>query len=469
MKSLTEELADFVTKSRFERLPQPVVYETKRILLDSIGCALVGLATDKGKLSIELARRLGGPPESTIMGIGDKVSCASAGFANGELINALDYDSLPHISPYVIPAPLALAESIRAPGKALILAIVLGYEISARMLKALTPPREYVNDGPEKGKIIWPWARGYASTIFGGTAAAGKTLGLQPERMVHALGIAGYMCPVPAMAKWWESPPAAMAKYPSAGWLAQAEITSALLAQMGYTGDISVLDGEYGFWRFFSATKWEPKILIENLGEEWHLLETAYKPYPCCRVMHSGLDCFKKIIDDNNLRAEDIETINVLLDPMCDKAICRNNQLKTHVDAQFSVAYVFSAMAHGIRIGADWQSLDSIRNPRILDFMKRVKFDPHSEYGKAALEDPYSRVSMVEVVANGKTFKEETRYAKGTPFPEEARMTDQELSNKFRENASRILPWEKIDKALQLILDLEEMDEVSGLMEALTL
>jgi 2-methylcitrate dehydratase PrpD len=93
----------FVVGIKFEDLPEDVVYETKRVLLDSIGCAIAGITSDKGKISIQLARRLGGPPESSIIGIGDKVSCSNAAFANGELINALDYDAIYHIPPFVIP------------------------------------------------------------------------------------------------------------------------------------------------------------------------------------------------------------------------------------------------------------------------------------------------------------------------------------------------------------------------------
>ena len=158
MISLSQELARFVVEAKFEDLPAAVVHEAKRTLLDSIGCALAGIATDKGKIAISLARKLGGPPDSSIIGIGDKVSWCSAAFANGELINALDYDTilLPpgHVSPYVIPAPMAIAESINASGKDLILAIVLGHEIPPRISNAMTIQTEFVEEGPGKGKPL---------------------------------------------------------------------------------------------------------------------------------------------------------------------------------------------------------------------------------------------------------------------------------------------------------------------------
>ncbi len=120
-EAATQQLVSFSLETNFNDLPGAVVHEVKCILLDSIGCGLAGLSVDKGKISVALARRLGGLPESTIIGIGDQVSCTSAGFANGELINALDYDALlhpgGHISPNVIPASLALAETKGTSGK----------------------------------------------------------------------------------------------------------------------------------------------------------------------------------------------------------------------------------------------------------------------------------------------------------------------------------------------------------------
>ena len=140
MDNVLQSLARFVSETRYEDLPAAVVSETKRILLDSIGCALSSLSVDKGKMSVELARRLGGPPESSIIGTNYKVSCSNAALANGELINATDFCAVippGHIPTNVIPAPLAMAESKGASGKDLILATVMGFEIAARVASAL--------------------------------------------------------------------------------------------------------------------------------------------------------------------------------------------------------------------------------------------------------------------------------------------------------------------------------------------
>ncbi|MFH1485447.1 MAG: MmgE/PrpD family protein, partial [Chloroflexota bacterium] len=135
IENITKTLADFTAQTSFEDLPDNVVHETKRILLDSIGCAVGANSVQKGKIVINVARDLSGKAEATVLGSGDKVSAATAAYANGELINTLDFDNIlcpGHVSPYVIPAPLAMAERHKASGKTLIVALALAHEVGAR-------------------------------------------------------------------------------------------------------------------------------------------------------------------------------------------------------------------------------------------------------------------------------------------------------------------------------------------------
>ncbi len=467
MNGTMQQLVDFIVGISYEDMPAAVQCESKRVLLDSIGVAIAGLATDKGKYSVELSRRLGGPPESTILGIGDRLSCVNAGFANGELINALDMDAtlMPgHVTPYVLPAPLALAESVRASGKELLVAIVLAHEIAARVGRALTAA-SYMTELLGREEAPFAPMYNFNVSIFGGAAGAGKILRLNQEKMAQALGIVSYSAPVPASLKWARVMPAFMLKYAPSGWMAQAEINSVLLAQMGYTGDTSVLDGEYGFWKFMPNAQWDPGRLTGRLGERWSFLATHYKPYPCCRVMHSGLDGFTKIIDENNLYPEDIEQVRVFLDPTTALPLWQNREIGNQVDAQFSVPYVFAAAAHRIRLGPDWQDSETIKNPKVLEFMKKVSVGSHPEFNKTFKESPRTELSLVEVVAKGQTFRQETMFAKGTHSPEAFRLTDEELAEKFRNNASRMLPGDKIEKAVESIFELERIEDVNELIK----
>ena len=133
---VTEALVTFTSEITFDALPANVVHETKRILLDTIGCALGAVSLDKGRISVDLAKDLAGKPEATILGSGDKVASTNAAFANAELMHAMDYDPvLPpgHVSPFVISAPLAIAESRRASGKTLLKALAIAHEVASRI------------------------------------------------------------------------------------------------------------------------------------------------------------------------------------------------------------------------------------------------------------------------------------------------------------------------------------------------
>lgn len=477
MRSLTQELVNFVVKTEYEDLPQSVIHESKRILLDAVGCALAGLSSDKGKVAVKLATRMAGPPESTIIGLGEKVSSCAASFANGELINALDWDAAlaGHNVASVVPALLALAESGQASGKRLILAIALGIELAVRLGQAVSHTIEVVKEGPDKGKAYFPPVYGFGHYVLPGSLAAGKILNLDQERMSHAMGIAGYICPVPPFSKWARTLPLSMTKYSVTGWISQAEVTSALLAEAGYTGDPTVLDGEYGFGRFYHLARWEPDTLTQKLGEQWHMLGICYKEYPCCRFFHSGLDCFMKIIEEQNLLPRDIDQVRLWLTPVVDLPLCTNREIRTQIDAQFSTAYIFAVAAHRIKF-IDWQDLDTIQNPEIRDFMNKVIWQPYPDWGKLVLEDPRRFPAKAEVVSGEKRFEEENLYPKRifsiTEFgsvPEEARTTDEELIKKFRSSAFRVLPWGRIDEAIECIFELEELENISLLTKLVSL
>ena len=113
--SVADTLAAFVAGTTFDDLPADVVHESKRILVDSLGCAVAGIDDMKGRIAVEFAGMLGGVDETaTIFGSARRSSVFGAAFANGELINALDFDAvLPpgHVSPYVLPGALAVAEA----------------------------------------------------------------------------------------------------------------------------------------------------------------------------------------------------------------------------------------------------------------------------------------------------------------------------------------------------------------------
>ena len=291
---ITRQLAHFGTDTKWEDLPPRIVKETKLILMDTVGCALGALATEKGKINVALAKRYGGPPESSIIGVGDKVACSNAAFANGELFITLDYSNIMaggHDGVYVVPTILAIAESTGASGKDLVLSTAIGFETSARIARAVGR-HNITPEAVQRQRTAQPGLMGNAYSNFGAAAGAGRLMKFDEDKMLHALGVAGHLCMVLSYSRWGFGKDRYMAKYAVPGWQSTGAVAATLLADMGYTGDTTVLDDpEHGFAHFVGFKNWYPDEITDKLGTEWCFdFRLHYKPYPCCAVFHCVLD-----------------------------------------------------------------------------------------------------------------------------------------------------------------------------------
>jgi 2-methylcitrate dehydratase PrpD len=475
MEGPTQQLLDFVIETNFEDLPVELVHESKRILLDCIGVAIAALNTDKGRYGTEMAKRFGVSGEASILGTADRVSCGAAAFANGELMNATDFDPAffpTHAPPAIIPASLALAESVEASGKNLVLSIALGCEVAFRLGKALRGLKKVFTkaEGSEMGKVTHTnhSISAINVAVIAGAAGAVKMVKLGPAKVPHAIGLAAHFTPIP-QSKWKTLARLPMTKYLSAGWASMAEVTAIILAEMGYTADTTPLDGELGFWKFFGSDQWDPGVLTKDLGRDWTILNAVeYKPYPCCRDFHVALDCFREIIEKNGLKPEDIEKVMIQTHPSVAGPMYRIKTINDHVETQFSLPYVISAAANRISL-AEWQDPRTISDPGVLSFMDKVFQEAHSEFVEVQQKEPLSNMTTVEVKAGGKTFRGEGKYPKGLPRPEFARMMDEDLLEKFRANISKVLPGEKVNKSIEVLMHLEKVESISLVTELVTL
>lgn len=471
MTDVLRGLARFSSDAQFEDLPEAIVHEAKRVLLDSLGCALASISSEKGRMCIALSKRLGGPEEASIIGVSGKVSCNNAVLANGELINAMDYDALVipggHVSPYVVPPVLAIAEQSGASGKDLILATVVAHEVAMRITRGMSPMIQVIPEGPDAQRYEWTTPYGGSRYNVGAAAGVGWLLKLDEDRMVHALGLSGHHTQVPTHAKLSYSIPTPMVKYGTPGWQGTGAIISAYLAEIGYLGDETLFDGASGFWRFTGSDKWVPEKVLEGIGHDWLFSEQQYKPYPCCRVLHSSLALFYRLVERHRLTPENIESIKVWGPQYCEKPHLQNTHIRSAIDAQFSAAYNFSVAAHGVEIGPEWQDEETMRDPKILSFMEKITCNVHPEYTRRPLKDPLMSLGRIEVVANGETYTDETSFAYGTPRPG-FEIEDSALVDKFRHNAVRVLTRQKIDKAVAALMQLETVPNVSDLVGLIT-
>jgi len=136
--TLSRKIAKFAINLKYNDLPSNVVNEVKRFLYDSVGCALGGYHTKDVNILYNIYKNIGGKPEATIIGFGDKIPAINASFVNSLMVRSLDFNDIywkedPSHPSDIIPAALSVGEMVNASMKDVIVAIVLGYEFEMRM------------------------------------------------------------------------------------------------------------------------------------------------------------------------------------------------------------------------------------------------------------------------------------------------------------------------------------------------
>jgi len=284
MSEIMDRVTKFVRETEYKDLPVEVVHEMKRVLLDSLGCALLGHTTKRGKIATKMARDLAGPEKAGVLGTKYKVASPNAAFANGELMNALDYDALSikgrHDIPIILPAIIALAEETESSGEDLILASALSLEVSQRIKSVIKGIHAVDATG---NKMLWPKVTGYSAAVLGAVSGGSRLMGLSDQEIKEAMGIGGYNCPPSTFRKFLSTSPVKMIKYGSSGWGAKAGVEAVLLSSMGYTGDTELFETDYGFWTYTGNEKGNDDMAaaFEDLGENWLCYKIQYKQYPC--------------------------------------------------------------------------------------------------------------------------------------------------------------------------------------------
>lgn len=466
--TLVERLATFTHGASYAALPLAVVQESKRLVLDSIGAALAAVDSPKGRIGIDYGRLTGAAGRASVIGTGDRLSIFGAAFANAELINALDMDAiLPpgHVTPYVLPGALAVAEERGLPGRALLRAVAVSHEISWRVGKAM----DYLRDTRD-GQVATPAVYGYSSTVFGATAAIGVLQDASAATLAHALGIAGCISPVNAQMAWFDHAPSSTIKYLLGGTLTQAAMTAAHMAALGHRGDLQVLDDRaVGYPRFMGTQRWEPEVITAGLGTDWRFpAETSYKPYAHCRILHALADVLIAMVRDNGIRPDEIEGIKVYVEGMVERPIWLNREISDPMDAQFSIAHGIALAAHCPPTARAWQDPARVFDPSVLALMDKVSHAVHPDYVRLLTSHGASRPARVELRARGTIFTGERRYPKGSPSPDpDTAMTDAELVAKFHANAQGLLSRGRADALVDAVFGLETLDDV-GLLMALT-
>jgi 2-methylcitrate dehydratase PrpD len=419
----TRALADFTRTMDATAVPAGVRHETARIIVDCVGCAAAGLVNPAGRIALDLVQGEHGRLEATAIGAG-RVSLLPAVFANTVLTNALDFEPVGpegHVCAVAVPVALAVGEALNASGEEVFGAVVAGLEIGGRVGGAIRRVEQ-------AGAKTTPAVRGTAHAVFAAVAAAGRLLRLNPEQMHHAFGIAGYSATLPTLKKVMSSPHAPMTKYDHLGLMAHNGVQAALLAQRDFTGDLEVLEGEFGFWRFAGALGCDWDVL---LATTWTIPDTWFKRYPVILYATPGLDVLRSLKADNKLRVEEIEHVEIRA--LRTNPVQAGKDVRDEMDAWTSYAYNAAAALYDIHPWRAWQQPETYTRRDLLDLIARIDLRPLNPDEVGPPGNYWEGWCPVRA-----SFKARGQRFEGAQerLP---RLDDTELSGKFQENVAGLV------------------------------
>lgn len=448
----TRRLAQKCFDLKFDRLPEEVVDRAKYFFLDFVGVAARGALSDSSVPVQNLFRTIGMRDDgAVVIGTDQKLEPPYAALANGTAAHSIELDDVVnaaslHPAVAVMPAALAAAHLTPCSGKEFIEAVVAGYEVDIRLGIALNPSAHY--------------AQGFHPTGTCGTLAAAvtaaKILKLDPAKMVRAMGIAGSQ----AAASMEFLSDGSFTKRLHPGWAAHSGLLAALLAREGFTGPATILEGKFGFFHAYSP-KSEPEKLLEDWASPYHVMRTSIKPHSCCRYKQGPIDAVLKIMGENRLSPDDVESAVVGVLKTGHALVVVPQDLKYRpesvVDAQFSMPFGAAvAILYG-KATLDEYTPENIASPQVREMMQRVRCveDP-------SIEGEFPRKWQATATLrtkDGKSFSARIEYPKGDP---ENPLSWDELIRKFEGLASPVFDSEHLDRIVERTRALERIGDIGS-------
>ncbi|HVX22800.1 MAG TPA: MmgE/PrpD family protein [Acidimicrobiales bacterium] len=473
MTTRTQELADFVSGTTYDDLPSEVVDYTKLIILDCLACGIAGGGEPRSRMMHDVVRRLGGPADATVFGLGGRVASANAAMANAEIMNLLDADdtffNASHFAAMSVAAALAEGQRTGASGRDLIRAVAVGFDVSARVNLAILVVAE------EDGEARWAPIQGMGFATFGAAASAAAVGGLPAAATRNAFGLAAWMAPTPKAYDMATRREFGTMKYVNNASVAGAGVLAATCAEMGYVADQDVLDTDPGFIRSQGQAGADPALLTEDLGTRWWVLDSAVKYYPACRFACGPIDAVTRLVGDAVLSAGDVERIEIGLNPWAyairffrqpPRLIAGDHRAPLH--GAFHLPYVVALAALGRTPGPQWYWPENLDDPAVWALADRVTTVPDrslmTELTPSAEEVRVRRFrrtrGRMAVRAGGADHEVQWDYCRGDPWTEATRPTAATVGRKLHDFCDRMVDPDVLDALADQVLRLEDVDDV---------
>ncbi len=458
---IASEYVDYAMGCRFDDLPAEVIDCAKKLILDTLGVTIAGSSARGIDTFVNLTKEWGGKRESSILIWGDKVPAPNAVACNASMARANDFDavhekSIVHITAPIVPGCLAIAERIGGvSGKDFINAVVSGIEVMARL--GLSLETSFIKTGFQTTNHIGS---------FGNAIAAGKLLGLDQRKMVHALGIAYGQIAGTVQATVEGTVMVRLQQ----GFAAQIGILSAILAERGIDGPQEVFQGKFGYYPVFHQNRYDASTTTRDLGKQYEITKVSIKYFPCCFLSHFAISAMLQLAREERIDYGEVDQIQVGVNQGAYNVVCDPLEAKRNPssppEALFSLPYtVASALVRGHVLLEDLTP-EAIQDKEVRAVANKItpRVDP-------AIEKEFGRVigpAVVEVtLKNGRKASRRVDFVKGHPkYP----MTMEDCEEKFRNclpSSIKPLDEKRVSALIKAVRELETLSDISQMVSYL--
>jgi 2-methylcitrate dehydratase PrpD len=446
---VTDTLARFVAEAEFRTISEKTLTNAKMHLLDTLGVALAAVSTPVAKIALDYCARFGASNESSLWGTREKSSVPVAAFGNGLLAHALDFDDWEdsihagHPSSMVVGAALSLGDALGASGKNLLTAYVVGIEVLTKISAA----------GPNLHD------RGFHSTpvlgSLGAAVACARLLGLAPDKIKAALGVAASGC------SGIHRQQGSMVKPFHAGNAARNGVEAALLAEKGFTADAAIFEAPRGFCdTFFGKGTCNYEKMIADIGKPYFLESPGLglKMHPCSAPQFLAADAALHLKREHGIRFDDVAKIEVSIPP---ERYQRHYhaEVKTGLRGKFAINYVVALCILDGKLEIATFTDEKANQPQVQQALSKVKVIVDESIPEPG---PYCPVTVE--LNNGTRFGYTAKIAKGAPSNP---LAEKEVLDKFRSNAKTVIAEKQTEQLIAAMRNLESVDNVKKIVELL--
>lgn len=440
-----DSLAAFAASTSFDALPEPVVAESKRCLLDFLGVAIGASGEPAVQHVLGVARELGGEPQATILADGSRSSVLNAALVNGIASHVFDFDdthapTILHGTGPIGAAAIAVGEWRARSGSDLIAAHALGFEFAARMALALFPDHYDVG-----------WHMTGTAGTFGSAVAASRLMDLEGGSWRNLIGIAA------TQAAGHREQFGTMTKSLHAGKAASNGLLAALLAARGFTASESSVGGRRGMVSVMNGRPSQEAAdeLDGQLGDRWELARNGFKPYACGVVAHPGIDAVRQLVDRDGIDPREVETIELRVHARVIELTSKPTP-RTGLEGKFSIAFA-SAVAMLDGAARERQFTDeNVGRADVVELRDRI-----SPVADATLTP--AAATAIARLRDGREVRSEVQAATGTPANP---MTDDELHIKFHDLVDGMIGQDAAGRLAEAIDRLETLTSLDVIGDA---